>query len=141
MAYYNFKAAGAGAKAYYLGELQHGTTMNVASKYEDYANLTTDNFIIVPKGGVASGSNSCPPNGFETSQWQVVADCSAVYTAPSVSYNASSGQLSFSSTLACSGYSYAHDTSGHGTNWNGVTVDITTGLTADVYLLPEIETL
>ena len=35
--------------AYYLGTLGNGGTVNIASRYDDYANLTSNNFLAVPQ--------------------------------------------------------------------------------------------
>lgn len=143
MAYFDFKAQGSGAKAYYLGELDHGVTMDVSAKYEDYANLTADNFIIVPKTKTASsqGQNT---TYVDFGGWNntLVDTNSATYNQPSVSYNPSTGSLSFTSTVVVGGSAYNTNLASPGDGkWNWTYPSVTSGLTAKVYLLPEIEAL
>ena len=142
MGYYNFKTQGnVGASAYYLGTLAHGATMNVAAKYDGYATLTSANFVIVPQ------TNSASASGYNTNYVDVDGwteyrqdNNTSAYYAPSINYNASTGQLSFSSTLLVGGNSYGGDVH-HGDRWCYTYPSATVGLTAKVYLLPEIENL
>ena len=143
MAYYNFKTQGSSAKAYYLGELTSGSSMNVASKYDDYANLTSDNFVVVPQTKSAS-STKTNTNYVDWGGWtEKRSDTNtATYTQPSVSYNASTGALTFTSTVACGGSSYGSDNSNPSAGkWCYTYPSATQNLTAKVYLLPEIESL
>lgn len=142
MAYYNFMAEGSGNKAYYLGELAHGATMNVASKYEDYANLTAENFVVVPQSNSASGF-ATNTNYVNVYGWTERRDDTntANYTAPSINYNPATGQLSFSSTLVVGGFSVGRDNDGSSGRWCYTYPSATVGLTAKVYLLINIESL
>ena len=142
MAYYDFKTSEGAGKAYYLGELNHGATMDVASKYADYANLTKDNFIIVPKTSSSSGSYS---DYYDHQNWDLnwrenfAISCSSQYNAPSKNYNPANGQLSFTSTVTSYGRCRANQSGGW---WEHIVeASNSKGLKADVYLLPEIENL
>ena len=142
MGYYNFKTQGnAGASAYYLGTLASGATMDIAAKYDDYANLTSDNFVIVPQTNVASASGY-NTNYVDVDGWTEYRqdNNTSNYYAPSVTYTSSTGQLSFTSTLVVGGNSFGGDTH-HSDTWCYTYPSATVGLTAKVYLLPEIETL
>lgn len=142
MSYYNFKAQSSSeTPAYYLGTLNHGATLNVAAKYDGYANLTAANFLVVPQ------SNSSSASGYNTNYVDVDGwteyrqdTNTAAYNAPSVNYNPSTGQLSFASTLVVGGNSYGGDVH-HSDTWCFTYPSATVGLTAKVYLLPKIENL
>ena len=143
MSYYNFKAQGTGGPtAFYLGTLAHGSTMNVAAKYEGYANLTSANFVIVPQSNSTSAyaSNS---NYVNVANWTEVREDTntSAYTAPSINYNPSTGQLSFSSTLSCGGNSFGRDADSSSGRWCYTYPSKTIGLTAKVYLLTEVQNL
>lgn len=141
MGYYDFRTQGTGNKAYYLGTLAHGSTMNVAAKYDDYANLTSENFVIVPQTNSAS-AGARNTNYVDVSGWTEYRqdNNSAAYNAPSINYTPSTGQLSFSSTLSVGGSSYGGDVD-HSGKWCYTYPSTSIGLTAKVYLLPEIENL
>ena len=144
MGYYNFKAEGAtGAAAYYLGTLNHGSTMNVASKYQDYASLTSANFLIIPQTKTTSATPTDPYEYVAIADWYMKHrdTNSATYTAPSVNYNASTGVLSFSSTVACGGEAYVYDPDNPTRKLVRTTPSATAGLAAKVYLVPKIENL
>lgn len=143
MGYYNFKAeSSTGASAYYLGTLAHGSIMNVASKYEGYANLTKNNFLIVPNSGSTSSAKR-NSQAIEIGGWSWVTEDTntASFTAPSVSYNASNGQLSFSCSVSCGGSSYGHDADNPAQRFAPTAPSASTGLSAKVYLVPNIENL
>ena len=101
MAYYDFKPSTTTGSAYYLGQMTSGSTMNVASKYPDYANLTADNFVIEPTNKNTSTSYSawCYNVGPQTnlSNGSLSATCNF-----SKSYNSSSGILSVTDTVSAS---------------------------------------
>lgn len=142
MAYYNFKTEGSSGRGFYLGTLGHGATMNVAAKYDDYASLTSENFVIVPQsnsaGSIKYGTNYISTAGMTEGRED---SNTATYSAPSINYNPSTGQLSFSSTVSCGGYSYGFDSAGGGSHWGYTYPSASTGLTAKVYLIPEIVNL
>ena len=143
MAYYNFKAEGSsGTSAYYLGTLAHGSIMNVASKYEDYANLTAANFLIVPNSGSTSahrpGSQEIAMGGWI---WVTEDTNTASFVGPSVSYNPANGQLSFSCYVSCGGNSYGHDSDIPSQRFASTAPSASAGITAKVYLVPSIENL
>jgi len=140
--YYDFRAAGGGgAKAYYLGEYASGASIDVGSKYADYAMLTADNFIIQSKGtsisytGNRAGSHKFT-NGLEPGERADISVAGqAAVSAPSVSYNSSTGILSFTQTI--SGYASAGI-------WDSTSEASKSGsgaVTAKVYLVTEIENL
>ena len=141
MAYYDFRAQGSGAKAYYLGTLEHGQTKNIASLYSDYASLTADNFVVVPQThqvtAIAVGTQVVDAG----ITWRETDQNVAIYTAPTKNYNASTGVFSFSSTVATTGLGYGGTPSQPNKGWARTVPSKTEGVTADVYLLPEIETL
>lgn len=143
MGYYDFRTQGTGNKAYYLGTLSSGSTMNVAAKYDDYANLTSANFVIVPQSRSTSSSKS-NRTYVDFGGWYSTSEDTntAAYNQPSISYNPSTGVLSFTSTIVVGGSAYDtnEDSPGDG-KWNWTYPSATVGLTAKVYLLPEIETL
>lgn len=141
MGYFDFRAQNTGKKAYYLGELAHGSTMNVAAKYDDYANLTSDNFVLVPQTNTASASGY-NTNYVDVDGWTEYRrdNNTSGYNAPSINYTASTGQLSFSSTLVVGGSSYGGDVH-HSDTWCYTYPSATVGLTCKVYLLPEIENI
>ena len=141
MGYYDFKTAGGGTKAYYLGEYTSGTQIDVSARYADYAMLTSDNFIIQTNAaskyyvGRRVGSHTFD-NGIDPGDSADISVAGqASLTAPSISYNSSTGMLSFSQTL--SGYASAGiwDNTGEA-SYNG-----STAVTAKVYLVTEIENL
>ena len=143
MGYYNFKAQSSGSKSYYLGEITSGSSMNVASKYTDYASLTKDNFVVVPQTKSASstktGTNYVDFGGWTESRSDTN---TATYTQPNISYNASTGVLSFTSTVACGGSSYGYNAASPGDGkWCYTYPSTSVALKAKVYLLPEIESL
>ena len=130
--------------AYYLGTLSHGQTMNVAAKYDDYANLTSANFLIVPNSQSTSGSGY--PHGYIS--WEAPWDAyhydsnTASFSAPSVSYNPANGNLSFSCTVSCGGQAYVYNSAvGTGTKVLSTAPSNTAGISAKVYLVPKIESL
>lgn len=141
MGYYDFKAQGASGKAFYLGELAHGSTMDISAKYDDYANLTADNFLIVPQSAISQAS-AVNYQHISRSNWDEQHDDfnRATYTAPSISYAPSTGQLSFTSTLMCDGVGYLSEEGEEG-SWSYTRPESTTGLTAKVYLVTGIEAL
>ena len=141
MAYYDFKTAGGGSKAYYLGTLAHGATMDVSAKYADYANLTATNFLAVAKSQSTSASAQSNTNNYYTDHFRVETFGSCAFYAPTISYNPANGQLSFSSTLAYGTRANNKDPidgdAWNDTGWGNSTV----GVSADIYLVTEIETL
>ena len=126
--------------AYYLGTWNNGTTKNIASKYADYANLTANNFIAVPQSNSKSASASGAFFVYWYDNWyQFVDDTNTVsYSQPSITYDASNGNLTVSSSLSVSGTA-----SNRGTDIGLTTIGAngSVGLTSKVYLLPEIENL
>lgn len=138
MAYYDFKPSTTTGSAYYLGTMTSGSTMNITSKYPDYANLTADNFVIEPTNKNTSGSYSayCSNEGPQTnlSNGSLSASCSF-----SKSYNSSSGILTVTDTVSAS-------TSGSLMSNSGIvnvpfSKNISAGMSVKVYLLPNIETI
>jgi hypothetical protein len=144
MGYYNFKAEGsAGPAAYYLGTLASGSTMNIASRYPDYANLTSANFIIVPQSGSVSNQKTAElqvPWDSPWVEWHYDTN-SATFTAPSVSYNPTNGNLSFTCTVACGGNAYCFNSAYVSSHILSTSPSATQGITAKVYLVPKIENL
>ena len=144
MGYYDYKPSQSTNKsAYYLGTLAHGAVMNVAAKYAGYANLTANNFVVVPQSGDASatGYKSFYHEGWDANWTEEHHDTNtASYRQPEITYNPSSGQLSFSCTLGVGGSAYCNQ---YGGWWSGLQTNPSTavGLTAKVYLLPDIENL
>ena len=140
MGYYDYKPSQSTNKsAYYLGTLAHGAVMNVAAKYAGYANLTASNFVVVPQTGSASNTRTNSAWIDEANWTLTISDTNtASYSAPSISYNPANGQLSFSSTVSCGGSAYNY---GPGWAGNGTNPSAAVGLTAKVYLLPDIENL
>lgn len=138
--YYDFKTTGSeSGKAYYLGEFTSGDPIDVASKYPKFSALTIDNFAIVPITKYASTQQGNAQTISATSGWTLYhTDINnATYTAPSVTYNSSTGQLSFSASLSVGGQAY-NSQNGGGTAAH--TYPATTQpLTAKVYLLPKVE--
>ena len=139
MAYYNFKTQGnVGASAYYLGTLAHGSTMNVAAKYDGYATLTSANFVIMPLAASASSSNiegKTHHFDHDRDECDISVAGSASLSTPNINYNPSTGSLSFSMVLS--------QWSGGGV-WSStseIQSSSSSGVSARVYLLPEIETL
>lgn len=126
--------------AYYLGTLGNGGTVNIASRYDDYANLTSNNFLAVPQSNSKSASNTGSFYVYWNVDWaQYIDDSNGVsYSAPSISYNPSNGNLTVSSSLSVSGTA-----SNRGTDIGLATVSTSgsVGLTSAIYLLPEIENL
>ena len=101
--YYNFKTEESGAKAYYLGEYASGAQIDVASKYPDYAGLSADNFIIQPTAlSIYTQNIKGYTHHFDTERDWCEISCAgrATLSAPSKSYNSSTGQLSFTLTLS-----------------------------------------
>ena len=143
MAYYNFMAEGStGASAYYLGTLTSGSSMNISSRYPDYANLTSANFLIVPQTKSLSAYATAVYSIYETDwSWTERDENTAAYSAPSVSYNPSTGVLSFSSTVTVGGHGYGYDYYNPGPTWAHTYPSASSGLTAKVYLVPTIENL
>ena len=126
-------------KSYYLGTLASGGTMNIAAKYAGYRNLTVSNFVLVPQSNSTSASSSvsgyCP--GGDTWYGTLYDTNTGSYSAPTVSYNASSGILSYSASISLAGSAYSQSAGG------AIRVGDTAprgsvGLTAKVYLLPVI---
>ena len=143
MSYYNFKAQGTGGPtAFYLGTLAHGSTMNVAAKYDGYANLTSANFVVVPQSNSIS-STKTNYNDVDVAGWREAREDtnSASYSAPSINYNASTGQLSFSSTVSCGGNSFGYDVDNYNFRWGQTYPSASRGLTAKIYLLTEVQNL
>jgi len=140
MAYFDFKAQGGGAKAYYLGTLESEATLDVSAKYENYANLTADNFLIVPQtaGADVTASNY---NDVDVSGWREFRtdNNAANYIQPAVTYNPSTGQLSFTCSLQIEGWSYGSNS--WGDKWCWTYPRKTIGITSKVYLVTEIEEL
>ena len=139
MGYYNFKAEeSGGAKAYYLGTYSSGANIDVSAKYSDYAALTAANFVIHPSARSVSSSNiKGYTHHFDYDRDWCEVSCagSATISAPTVSYNSTTGILSFSLTLSQScGGGVWDDTSEVRSSSSG-------GVSAKVYLLPEIEEL
>ena len=141
MGYYDFKTVGGGAKAYYLGDYASGVQINVAAKYDDYAMLTADNFIIQPKAasftyvGIRVGHHTFD-NGIEPGDSaDISVQGGASLTTPSISYDSSTGMLSF--TLSLVGISRAGiwDSTSEASKGDSM------GVTAKVYLVTEIESL
>lgn len=141
MGYYNFKSQGSGGRAYYLGTISNGGTMNVAAKYDDYANLTADNFVVQSAAGSCSYSGNRVghhkfSNGLEPGEYADISVRGSAYvSAPSVSYNPSTGVLSFSQ------YIQGTSSAGIWDNDNEASKSGSAGIAAKVYLLPEIENL
>ena len=139
MAYYNFKTQGnAGASAYYLGTIAHGGTMDVSAKYDGYATLTSANFIVQPEAKSTSSRNvEGKTHHFDHERDECDISCagSASLSAPTINYTPSTGQLSFSQTLSQS------NGGGIWSSTNEITSSSSVGITAKVYLLPEIENL
>ena len=141
MAYYNFKTEGSSGKAYYLGTISHGGTMNVAAKYDDYANLTAANFVVKSAGGSCSYTGIRVgrhrfDNGIDPGDSADISVAgSASVTAPTVSYNPSTGVLSFSHYISGSA------SAGIWSDTNEASKSGSSGLSGYVYLLPEIENL
>ena len=139
--YYNFKTEGSGAKAYYLGDYASRAQIDIASKYPDYAGLTADNFIIQNKAGSTSYSGNRVgyhrfENGLDPGEKADISIAgSASVSAPSISYNSSTGKLSFSISLAGSSSAGIWDRTNEA-SYNGSTT-----VTAKVYLVTDIENL
>ena len=138
MAYYNFKAESASGKAYYLGTYSSGAQIDVAAKYSGYANLTSANFIVQPEAKSISSRNIKGYThhfDYERDWCEISCAGSASISGPTINYNASTGKLSFSQTLSqwC-GSGVWDDTDDCQSSTSG-------GMTAKVYLLPEIEAL
>lgn len=139
--YYNFKAQDSGAKAFYLGEYASGAQIDVAAKYPDYAGLTADNFIIQNKAGSTSYTGNRVgyhrfDNGLEPGEKADISIAGVVaVSAPSISYNSSTGKLSFS--ISVSGTSSA----GIWDSTNEASKSGSTTLNAKVYLVTDIENL
>lgn len=139
--YYNFKADGPSAKAYYLGEYESGAQINVAAKYPNYSLLTQDNFVIQPKAKTLSVTGNRVgrhtfDNGIEEggSAYISVRGSSSI-TAPTISYDSSTGALSFSQTISVDVGAGIWDSTSEAKKSGSGTI------TAKVYLLPEIENL
>ncbi len=139
MAYYNFKAeSSSSGKAYYLGTYNSGAQIDITAKYSDYAQLTKNNFVIQPTARSTSSQNiKGKVHYFDEERDSCELSCggSASMTAPNISYNSSTGKLSFSMVLS--------QTSGGGVwgSTNEITSSSSVVITAKVYLLPEIEAL
>lgn len=140
MGYYDFKTSNEYTRpALYLGTLTSGGTMNVASKYSDYANLTADNFVIVPQSeNVSASANNS--TYIDAAGWtEYIFDTNtAAYSAPSITYNPQNGNLTFTSTISCGGNA---SNAGPGWGGNGTNPRGSKALSAKVYLLPEVETV
>ena len=139
MAYYNFKTQGnVGASAYYLGTLAHGATMNVAAKYDGYATLTSANFVIMTQATSTSSSNiegKTHHFDHDRDECDISVAGSASLSAPTINYNPATGSLSFSQTL------YQWSGGGVWSSTSEIQSSRTVGVTARVYLLPEIESI
>ena len=141
MGYYNFKTEGSGGRAYYLGTISNGGTMNVAAKYDDYANLTADNFVVQSAAGSCSYTGNRAgrhrfDNGIDPGDSADISVAGSAYvSAPSVSYNPSTGVLSFSQYIQGTASAGIWDSTSEASKSGSA------GMTAKVYLLPEIETL
>ena len=138
MGYYDFKTAGGGTKAYYLGEYASGAVIDITSRYADYAMLTSDNFIIQPTGlSIYTQNIKGYTHHFDEERDWCEISCAgrATLSAPSKSYNSSTGQLSFTLTLSewC-GSGVWGDTDDCQSSTSGA-------VTAKVYLVTEIESL
>lgn len=140
MGYYDFKTSNENAQpALYLGTYNSGSQINVTSSYERYADLTADNFVVEPVNGSATGTYS-KGHYIQDGGWTITVDGS--YTAScafSKSYNPSTGVLTIINTVSGS-------TSGRLRDQQGVVNEPyssskSTGLSAKVYLLPEVETV
>ena len=129
--------------AYYLGALSNGGTMNIASKYDDYANLTSANFLAVPYAGGGITWNYSDsfafPAGYESPFAVTHLDnTSTTFSPPSISYNPVNGNLTYS----C--YNRTDDTSNVtilGATILPKTGNKTQGISAKIYLVPNIENL
>ena len=144
MGYYNFKAEGTnGPSAYYLGTLTSGSSMNIASRYEDYANLTSANFLIIPQSNSVSDQKFYEMTVSWDATWvEYHYDTNgATYNAPSISYNPTNGNLSFTASVACSGNAYCINSAYPSTQLMPTAPSKTQALTAKVYLVPKVENL
>ena len=138
MAYYDFKSQDSSKKAYYLGTYSSGTQIDISARYSDYANLTSANFVIQPEAKSIYTQNI---KGYthefdEPREWcEISCAGRATFSAPTINYNASTGKLSFTQTL------YEWCGSGVWDDTNDCQKSQTEGMTAKVYLLPEVEAL
>ena len=138
MAYYDFKAESTSGKAYYLGTYASGTQINVASKYSNYSNLTSANFVIQPDAkSIYSENIKGYTHHFEHERDECEISCAgrATFNAPTINYNPATGGLSFTLTL------YQWCGSGVWGDTDDCQSSRTEAMTAKVYLLPEIEAI
>lgn len=141
MGYYDFKTSNENAQpALYLGTYSSGAQINVASKYEKYADLTADNFVVEPVNGSTSGNYSQAHN-IRDGGWTI--HLSGTYSAScsfGKSYNASTGVLTITNTIAGASSGSLYDYPG-GVVYEPYSSSKSAGLSAKVYLLPEVETV
>lgn len=138
--YYDFKTVETeGEKAYYLGQYASGVQIDVAAKYPKFSSLTKDNFVVVPQNAYVE-DNKQNSQSISSSGWTLIhVDTNvASYTAPNVTYNSSTGKLSFSASVVIGGTAYNTDTGGVNI-WARTNPSKAAALTAKVYLLPEVE--
>ena len=138
MAYYNFKTEGSDSKpAYYLGTYNSGVTIDITSRYPNYAQLTSNNFVIQELSKYTDASRYGKGHDFDHDRdyCEISVAASTSLSNPSISYNSSTGKLSFSQTLSVSGGAGIWSSTSEATCSSAVTVS------AKVYLLPEIETI
>lgn len=139
MGYFDFKTDAANAQpALYLGTYSSGSQINVTSKYSNYASLTASNFIVEPIGGSTSGSYS-KSHDIKVGGWTIY--LSGSYSAScsfNKTYNASTGVLSITNTVSRATNGSLYDYSG-GSVYEPYSSSGTSGLSAKVYLVPDIE--
>ena len=138
MGYYDFKTNTASAQpAIYLGTYTSGSQINVTNKYSKYASLTASNFVVEPVNGTASGNYSQAHN-IQDGGWTI--HLSGSYSAScsfSKSYNAATGVLSITNTVSGASSGALYDYQG-GVVYEPYSTSQSTGLSAKVYLLPEV---
>ena len=123
--------------AYYLGTVGNGGTVNVKNKYADYANLTLSNFVVIPRSGNTSASNSTSTWTGGAPHYGKLHDTNTGNFSMSVSYNATSGVLTYGASISIGGEAYAKSDGG-ALETNHTAPRGSIGLIADVYLLPVI---
>ena len=127
-------------KSYYLDTISNGGTMDIASKYADYANLTADNFVLVPQSNSKSASSTISTycQGGATWYGTLYDTNTGSYSQPSITYDATNGILHYNASISLAGSAYSQ--SDGGAIKTGDTAPRgSVGLTAKVYLLPVIE--
>ena len=123
-------------KVYYLGEYNNGDTIDIASKYANYADLTADNFVVsqsVAQGGSVVATVSAYSDRAIGTTPTATANCGTFVS--NKAYNQGTGKLTINSYLDVGATVWSEGQVGGQTRYYQASNSGQFGLKAKVYLI------